>query len=84
MICIDKIVCIYRLHSHIALFRDQVKYIFMSSSMIATSLESRGDGGTSTKKKMSQKRCFFVYLGSYGDGKRWNALGLGQNGILVP
>ena len=45
---------------------------------------SRGDGGISTKKKMSQKRCCFVYLGSYGDEKRWTVLGLGQNGILVP
>ena len=44
----------------------------------------RGGGAISTKIKMSQKRCFFVYLGSYGDGKRWTALGLGQNGILVP
>ena len=44
-----------------------------------------GEGGSfSIQKNMSQKRCFFVYLGSYGDGKRWTALGLGQNGILVP
>ena len=41
---------------------------------------SRGGGGISTKNKLSQN---FFFLESYEDGKMGNALGLGQNGILV-
>ena len=41
------------------------------------------DAAVSTKRKMSQKRCFFVSLGSFVDGKRENALGLGHNGIFT-
>ena len=35
------------------------------------------------KKRCPKNDVFFVFLGSYGGGKRRNGLGLGQIGILV-
>ena len=35
------------------------------------------------KNKSHQNRCFFVFLWSFGIGKKKNAVGLGQNCIFI-